>query len=347
MASTKTIIVIGGTGAQGEPVVKALAQDGAYAVTVLTRDPAGRRAQELARIPAVTVVEGTFQDEALLKRLFEGAHGAYVNTDGFTIGEQAEVFWGMRIFELAAAARVKHFVWGALDYSSKIGGFDPKFRCGHYDGKGRVSEWLLAQNVDGTTVSVLTSGPYVEMLEGGLFVPRTSDDGSTLIFSYPKVEKGIPLIHLDDIGFYARWIFDNPARASHFDLKVATAHITFEEIVSEFNARNARHSRTAKYEPHASVEDWLDAVFPFGRKVPITAMTAASAAKYGGPPPAPGMTLHDNFLGFGNLWQSGRVTRDYALMDEIHPGRVKSIGEWMDKTGYDGSRREVLKSMSS
>ncbi len=34
------------------------------------------------------------------------------------------------------------------------------------------------------------------------------------------------------------------------------------------------------------------------------------------------------------------VRRDYKLLDEILPDRVKTVGEWMRKSGYDRQRRE-------
>ena len=49
-------------------------------------------------------------------------YGAYVNTDSFTIGEQKEVFEGLRIFELAKqAGTVKHYVWSSLDNVFQVG----------------------------------------------------------------------------------------------------------------------------------------------------------------------------------------------------------------------------------
>jgi len=50
-----------------------------------------------------------------------GVYGAWVNTDGFTVGEQKEIYAGIRIFELAkAAGTVRHYVWSGLDYASKV-----------------------------------------------------------------------------------------------------------------------------------------------------------------------------------------------------------------------------------
>lgn len=50
----------------------------------------------------------------------EGAYGAFVNTDGFTIGEKAELLAAFRIYELAQHHGIKHFVWSGLDYLSKV-----------------------------------------------------------------------------------------------------------------------------------------------------------------------------------------------------------------------------------
>lgn len=51
----------------------------------------------------------------------EGVYGAWVNPNTFAIGEQYEVFLGMRIFELAKQIRtVRHYVWSNLDYVTKV-----------------------------------------------------------------------------------------------------------------------------------------------------------------------------------------------------------------------------------
>ena len=45
-------------------------------------------------------------------------YGAWVNTDGFTVGEQKEIYAGMKIFEIARIeGGVRHYIWSNLDYS--------------------------------------------------------------------------------------------------------------------------------------------------------------------------------------------------------------------------------------
>jgi hypothetical protein len=45
----------------------------------------------------------------------------FVNTDFFTVGDEGETYGGIRLFELAKFAGVRHFIWNGLDYASKVG----------------------------------------------------------------------------------------------------------------------------------------------------------------------------------------------------------------------------------
>jgi len=85
----------------GVPVAKLLASKGKYNLRIQTRDPNHERSRELAMLPNTTLVEGRADNEADLRRAFEGVTAAFVNTNGFAIGEKAELYWGMRIFEIA------------------------------------------------------------------------------------------------------------------------------------------------------------------------------------------------------------------------------------------------------
>ena len=132
------IFIIGGTGAQGLPVVSALVHDGRYAVRILTRDAQSARSRQLASFsPNVSFLEGSFASEQTLRAGFAGCRYAFVNIDGFNSGEKTEIYWGMRCYEIAIESGVGFFVWANLDYVYKKSGYDAKFRTGHYDGKGR------------------------------------------------------------------------------------------------------------------------------------------------------------------------------------------------------------------
>ena len=105
----KLILVIGGTGAQGLAVVKALLEppsDGAsslYAARILTRNPEHPKVKAEFNHPNIELMQGSFTDLARVEHALEGVWGAYINTDGFTVGEKGETYYGLRIFELAVA----------------------------------------------------------------------------------------------------------------------------------------------------------------------------------------------------------------------------------------------------
>jgi hypothetical protein len=54
-------------------------------------------------------------------------------------------------------------------------------------------------------------------------------------------------------------------------------------------------------------------------------------------------TIRENFTGFWKTWRCELAKREYALLDELLPGRVKSAKEWMVETGYAGAYKPVLK----
>jgi LmbE family N-acetylglucosaminyl deacetylase len=138
--ATSKIFVIGGTGAQGIPIIRDLVKDGKYSVRVLTRDSSSARAKGLLALGNVSFLEGSFADEAILREGFRSCDGAFVNLDGFNTGEKAEVYWAIRSYEIAIEEGIEFFVYGNLDYALKKSGYDSTFRAGHYDGKGRIAE---------------------------------------------------------------------------------------------------------------------------------------------------------------------------------------------------------------
>lgn len=181
MSSLKTIFIIGGTGAQGIPVVKELAASGLYFLRILTRNPTSDQAKELVSLAPnrVELQQGTFESEQDLRRGFHGSWGTFVNIDGFMVGEKTETFWTIRTYELAVEYGLKAFVFGNLDYGYKKSGYRPEFHAGHYDAKGRLGEWMLDQNKRNKhglagyrmAVSLFTTGPYIDSKKLSITTP--------------------------------------------------------------------------------------------------------------------------------------------------------------------------------
>ncbi|TQN63927.1 NmrA-like family domain-containing protein 1 [Colletotrichum shisoi] len=207
--TTRRIFVIGATGAQGLPVCRGLTNEGGYSLRVLTRDSTSARAQQLAGLGDVEFVKGTFANEADLRKGFAGCWGAFVNIDGFNCGEKAETYWTIRSYELAVELGINFFVFGNLDYGYKKSGYHPKFRCGHYDGKGRMAEWMQQRR-------------------------KSNVENGVVTWRVPLGDGAVPHVALGDSEHYVRWLFDHPDRSDGMDLEVAIDHIHYADLASAF-----------------------------------------------------------------------------------------------------------------
>lgn len=137
----QTGVIVGGTGAQGAAVVRYLSSLNFYNLNVLSRDPTGSQALALTKLPNVTILPSSpagYDEQSFLKAARK-ADFAFINTDGFSIGEVAEVYWGIRFWELSQQAGVKHFIYSSLDKLDELIEHRPEFRIGHYAGKARVA----------------------------------------------------------------------------------------------------------------------------------------------------------------------------------------------------------------
>ncbi|CRK47150.1 hypothetical protein BN1723_007375 [Verticillium longisporum] len=356
MAELKEILVIGGTGAQGAPVVKALSASGRYRVRVLTRSVKSSRAKQLGALQNVTLIQGAQNNQKDLHRAFKGVYGAWVNTDGFTLGEKDELFYGFRAYEIARGEGVQHYVWANIEYVLGIVDYDEAYHCGHMDCKGRIGKFILAQGQDGMKSSLFSTGPYMDMLLDGMFVPSEQPDGSFLwanpsrefflpcsklhphcrprltIFTGDDVK--LPLIALDDVGVYNLWLFDNPDEAAGLDLSVVTDNVSFPEIAKTFTEVTGKQGvfKSTPFEHYAKVAEPYPGAFVNWSLGP-DAPRDESVMKW-----------NDNFGAWWRYWGEGRTPlRDTAILDRIHPKRIRSLAEWMKHVGYDGNRRFVLK----
>jgi hypothetical protein len=318
--ATSKIFVIGGTGAQGLPIIGALVADKRYSVRALSRNPASRRAKALLALGNVSILEGTFADEATLREGFRGCDGAYINIDGFNTGEKTETYWAIRSYEIAVEEGIKFFVYGNLDYALKKSGYDSKFRAGHYDGKGRMGEWVLFQNQvnkDRMGAAVFTTGPYMEMAISAMTPMTPSVEDGVVTWRVPLGNGAVPHVAIEDCGYYARWLFDNPGRANGMNLEVAIEHVGYQKLAEAFEKVTAH--------PAQYIDTDLDTYW----NGPLKTAAALPAGYNADPNDKSTMSFRENFTGFWNIWKYGVVQRDYALLDEIHPSRIRSVEQWL------------------
>ncbi|KAJ7139176.1 NAD-P-binding protein [Mycena epipterygia] len=335
----KLILVIGATGAQGQAVIDALlAPDNTgaaspYRVRALTRDLKSKHAQALAA-RGVECVKGSFVDAATVARALEGAYGAWVNTDGFTVGAAEETYAGMRIFEIAKQTpSLRHYVWSNLRYVLKArlrAGFNPDYHADHMNAKGRVGEWLDAQPsvLDGLSWTQVTTGPYMDMLNGAFFRPLNVRADGTVVFAAPVDGGRVPMIALKDLGWWARYAFDHRVETSARELNITSERVGWDYLVETFTkvtGKRAVFKRLTLDEWSALHDDRIDN--------PIANEKTLGDGS---------TTIRQNSSAFWRVMRDDIIDKDMEWIRSIHP-ETYTLERWMRENKYDGTGQTVLK----
>jgi hypothetical protein len=155
----------------------------------------------------------------------------------------------------------------------------------------------------------------------------TVEDG-VVTWRVPLGEGAVPHVATDDCGYYVRWLFDHPARANGMALEVAIDHITYADLAASFEKVTGHPAR------------YIDTDMESYWQTPLFSRLAATPAGYNADPNDKStMSFRDNFTGFWNLWKHGIVQRDYTLLDEIHPNRIRSAEQWFRREDQLGKER--------
>ncbi len=218
MAERKVIAVVGATGAQGGGLVRAIAADpaGGFVARAITRNPGSDAAQALARLGA-EVVAGDVDDEASLRRAFEGAHGAYCVTFFWAhFSPEKEIAEAAAMARAARAAGVRHAIWSTLEDTRKwvpltderMPTLMGKYKVPHFDAKGEANHLFTDAGVPTTLLH--TSFYWDNLIHFGMG-PKPGADG-TLALTLPMGDARLPGIAADDIGGCAYGIFKGGER---------------------------------------------------------------------------------------------------------------------------------------
>lgn len=171
-----------------------------------------------------------------------------------------------------------------------------------------------------------TTGPYIEMsiAAGTIFTPTVENGVVTWRLPLGSHGGGVVHVALDDCAHYVRWMFDNPQKINGKDLEVAIEHVSYHDLARAFEKVTGHPARYIE----ASLEDY----WTKGN----TAVVAKAPSGYNSDLNDPAaMTFQQNFTGFFNTWkhswnndEGAVIRRDYGLLDDIHPGRIRSAEEW-------------------
>jgi uncharacterized protein YbjT (DUF2867 family) len=236
MADRKIIAVVGATGQQGSGLVKAILADpsGGFAARAITRDPGSDKARELARLGA-EVVAADVDDEASLRRAFDGAYGAYCVTFFWAhFSPEKEKAQAAAMAGAAKAAGVKHVIWSTLEDSRKwiplsdnrMPTLMGQYKVPHFDSKGEADAFFAGL----PTTYLLTSFYWENFIYFGSG-PKKGPDG-VLGLTMPLGDRKFPSIASDDIGACAYGIFKAGDAYIGKRVGIAGEHLTGAEIAS-------------------------------------------------------------------------------------------------------------------
>lgn len=238
MSNRKIIAVVGATGAQGGGLARAMLADptGGFALRALTRKPEGDAAKSLAAAGA-EVVAADLDDEASLRRAFDGAHGVYCVTNFWEhFSPDREMAQAKAMAQAAKAAGVQHAIWSTLEDSRR---FVPitdermptlmgRYKVPHFDAKGESDHFFADAGVP--TTFLLTSFYWENLIFFGMG-PKPGAGGA-LEWTMPLGTARFPGIGVEDIGRSAYGIFKRGADLVGKRVGIAGEHLTGAEMAA-------------------------------------------------------------------------------------------------------------------
>ena len=238
MADTRSIAVIGATGAQGGGLVRAILKDpeSGFSVRALTRNVNSEKAKALAALGA-ELVAADVDDVESLKRAFEGAHGAYCVTffwEHFSPEKENAQAAGMA--QAAKHAGLQHVIWSTLEDTRHWVPLDDdrmptlmeKYKVPHFDSKGEANH--LFTDLGLPVTFLLTSFYWENFIHFGMG-PQKGPDGK-LAITLPMDDKKLPGMAAEDIGKCAYAIFKNGGDYIGNTVGVASEHLTGAEMAA-------------------------------------------------------------------------------------------------------------------
>ena len=238
MAETKTIAVIGATGAQGGGLVRAILADrgGPFRARAVTRHPDSDKAKALTAAGA-QVVAGDLDEPASLGPAFAGAYGAFCVTNFWEhFSPERELVQAGNQARAAKDAGLQHVIWSTLEDTRKwvplsddrLPTLQGKYKVPHFDAKGEADQ--IFRDLGVPTTFLLTSFYWENLIYFGAG-PQRGPDGR-LAITYPMGEKKLPGIGAEDIGKCALAIFKRGREFIGKTVAIAGEHLSGSEMAA-------------------------------------------------------------------------------------------------------------------
>ena len=238
MSQKKIIVIFGATGAQGGGLAHAILNDSnsEFAVRAVTRDVNSDKAKELAAKGA-EVVAGDVDDADSMKRVLQGAYGAYFVTFFWShFSAEKETSEAKKMAAAAKEAGLKHVIWSTLEDVRKYVPLDDdsmptlqgKYKVPHFDGKGEGDQFFIEAGVPTTFLRASFYWDNFVYFGSG---PKKGPDGK-LYLTLPLDDKKMAGIASEDIGKAAYGIFKAGKEMIGKTVGVAGEHLSGKEMAN-------------------------------------------------------------------------------------------------------------------
>jgi nucleoside-diphosphate-sugar epimerase len=229
---TLNIVVFGGTGAQGTPIVRDLLSSKVWNVRIPIKNPEAEadRVNEFVENGA-DVVKCDWNDFTAVERCLDGAYACYLNLNYFdpNLREREEIV-AKQIMQIAKAKGVMHMIYSALPQVDFITHGD--VRLPQFSMKGKAMDFCKTLGFRYLSF-VLPSFYYSNWF--AFFPPRKLEDGS-LLWSIPGEGNGFSSYDAcDDTGRCVRAILENPEVYNGKLVCIQGDHLTVREAMDEIS----------------------------------------------------------------------------------------------------------------
>lgn len=147
--------------------------------------------------------------------------------------------------------------------------------------------------------------------------PSNIREDGTRVWVSPIGKTGtVPMIALEDLGWWTRYIFDNVESTSGKDLQVASQMASIHDVMEAFKTTTGLPAEMKELSMDDYFKLWNGTEVPMAANVPN------------------GKTWEENFRGFMALWRDNVVSRDMEWVNSIHP--PTTLEKWMRDRNYDG-----------
>jgi uncharacterized protein YbjT (DUF2867 family) len=241
MSEKKVIAIIGGTGAQGGGLVRAILNDPGYEFTAraVTRNAGSDKAKELSK-RSVEVVEADASDLRSLKKAFKGAYGAFCVTNYWEyFSPEKEKEHAKNMATAAKDAGLSHVIWSTLEDTrewiplndNRMPTLMGNYKVPHFDGKGESNKYFKDAGVP--TTFMIASFYWDNLIYFGMG-PKKDPNGKYAL-TFPMGDKKLAGIASEDIGKCALGIFKNKGKYIGKTIGIAGEHLTGYEMAKKLS----------------------------------------------------------------------------------------------------------------